>query len=279
MLRLKSLIFGTAALACLFVPAVAQIGPGSPPGVSLSIANTWTAAQTFQGATTLSAALTYGGVTLTNAVDGTGAMVLSNGSQIANLIVTGTLSASILRGGTATNATLVLESTSGSGSGDSTALKTGSQVTAINIDTNQLIALPRISSDVTHTDASVCEDTTSHALYSGSGTLGICLGTSSARYKRNITPLMLGLTEVMRMKPVRFFYRPGRGYDARKPYYGVLAEDLAGVAPELVGKDKGGKPNTADMMGIVPILVRAIQAQQREIAVLRVQIARRPAKG
>lgn len=46
-----------------------------------------------------------------------------------------------------------------------------------------------ITTDATHTDATVCEDTTTHQFYFGLGTVGICLGTSSMRYKTKITPL------------------------------------------------------------------------------------------
>ena len=130
--------------------------------------------------------------------------------------------------------------------------------------------LNAITSDATHTDATVCEDTTSHALYAGSGTAGICLGTSSARYKHGITNLDAGLPQIMALQPRRYFLNPGHG-DTQKPYYGFLAEDGAGVLPELTGYDVEGRPNTFDYLGVVPVLVRAVQEQQAEITALRGQ--------
>lgn len=209
---------------------------------------------------TLNAALTYGGVTLSNAVTGTGNMVLS-----ASPIFTGTPKSPNFAGGSSVSQAMVIETTTGVGSSDSMAFKTGAQSTFLSADTNGLISLPKIASDTAHTDASVCEDTTTHALYSGSGTLGICLGTSSARYKRDINPLDEGLVQVLSLDTKRFFYKPGHGDNGAREQFGFLAEDVFKVMPKLVGLDKTGKPNSVDLLGMVPVMVRAIQQQQDEI--------------
>ncbi len=144
-------------------------------------------------------------------------------------------------------------------------------VTALTIKgATQVVQINAIASDATHTDASVCEDTTTHGLYSGSGTAGICLGTSSARFKHDVTALDAGLPQIMALQPRRYFLNPGHG-DTQRPYYGFLAEDGAGVLPELTGYDAEGRPNTFDYLGIVPVLVRAVQQQQEEITALREQ--------
>ena len=143
---------------------------------------------------------------------------------------------------------------------------------AFTISGAGLAALPKISSDATHTDATLCEDTTTHGIYYGSGTLGICLGTSSARYKHDIAPLDVGLDEIMRIQTVRYYYNADHG-DPNKLQYGVTAEQLQTVLPTLVSLDKDGKPNTADLVGMIPILLHAMQQQQAEIAALKAQIA------
>jgi hypothetical protein len=132
-----------------------------------------------------------------------------------------------------------------------------------------LTSLSDIGTDATHTDASVCEDTTTHTLYSGSGTLGVCLGTSSMRYKHDINHLPLGLAELAALKPVSFYYNKGRGDNGVKLQYGFLAEDMEGVLPNLVDLDKDGKPNSVDLVGLIPVLVHAIQEQQKEIDALK----------
>ena len=125
--------------------------------------------------------------------------------------------------------------TGGTGAG---ATVQNAAVTALTIKgASQLVQLNAIITDATHTDATICEDTTTHALYSGSGTAGICLGTSSARFKHDITALDAGLSQIMALQPRRYFLNPGHG-DTQKPYYGFLAEDGASALPELVGYDE-----------------------------------------
>lgn len=136
-----------------------------------------------------------------------------------------------------------------------------------NVVVGGAVKLTNISTDATHTDATVCEDTTSHQLYFGSGTAGICLGTSSARYKHDVASLDAGLAEIMALKPVQYKLNADRG-DPTKLLYGFTAEQGQKAIPQLVGLDDKGKPNTFDYVGVVPVLVKAIQEQQRKIAKL-----------
>lgn len=132
-----------------------------------------------------------------------------------------------------------------------------------------LAALPLIATDATHTDTTVCQDTTSHTLYFGSGTAGICLGNvSSIRFKDNWTPLGNAVAQVMAIHPGTWTYKPEYG-DPNKVQYGFLAENYAEVLPTLSRFDSEGRPNGVDMMGLVPILTRAIQEQQAEIEALK----------
>lgn len=128
---------------------------------------------------------------------------------------------------------------------------------------------PGITADTALTDTSVCQDTTNHQYYSGSGTLGVCLGTSSARYKRDIEPLPVGLAQIMALRPVQYHYIPGRGDNGARLQYGLTAEEVAPSIPTLVALDRDGKPNSVDLLGMVPILIKAVQEQQAEIAALK----------
>jgi hypothetical protein len=129
------------------------------------------------------------------------------------------------------------------------------------------IANAGIASDSGHTTASVCEDTTSHQFYFGSGTLGVCAGTSSLRYKSDWKPIDVGLPGIMALKPGEYHLKPQFG-DPRKPLYGFLAEDVVSVFPKLVGLDRGGLPNTVDYLGLVPVLVKAVQTVETQIDAL-----------
>lgn len=127
------------------------------------------------------------------------------------------------------------------------------------------IVLTNITTDATHTDRTICQDTTSKQIYFGSGALGVCLGTSSARFKRDINGVDYGLREVMELEPVRYFYRQGYGNDGERELYGFTAEQMAKVMPKLVSLDAGGEPNSTDLVGLVPVLVQALKEQQIEI--------------
>lgn len=133
---------------------------------------------------------------------------------------------------------------------------------------NTSIFLPSITTDATHTDSSLCQDTTTHGVYFGSGTVGICLGTSSARYKHDIHGLGAGIADIMALKPVQFRYNKDYIDSGVKEQYGFLAEDVVKGIPDLVGLDKGKRPNSVDILGIVPVLVNAVQTQQHEIYAL-----------
>lgn len=132
--------------------------------------------------------------------------------------------------------------------------------------------LPNIGTDATKTDATVCEDTTTHQLYFGSGASGVCLGTSSMRFKHDIASLVPGLAEIMKLEPIEYKYNADHG-DPNHKLYGFTAEQGDTALPELVGKDRDGKPNTFDLMGVVPVLVKALQEQESKIEQQESEIA------
>jgi hypothetical protein len=142
----------------------------------------------------------------------------------------------------------------------------------LTVSTAQLVTLPAITSDAGLTDANVCEDTTLHGLHAGSGTLGVCLGTSSKRYKNRIVDLSDGLAQIMALEPKNFFYNPDHGDYGAREQYGFLAEDVVDILPKLTALDSDGKPNSVDILGMVPILVKAMQEQQAKIAALETRL-------
>ena len=88
---------------------------------------------------------------------------------------------------------------------------------------------------------------------------------SDANAKRDVQPLEYGLDEVMRMRPVRYEYKEDEG--VRR--VGLLAQDVAAIVPEVVDVPKD---SSADLglyySDLVPVLVRAIQDQQRQLDAL-----------
>lgn len=122
-----------------------------------------------------------------------------------------------------------------------------------------------ITTDSGHTTSTVCQDTTSHQYYFGSGTVGICLGTSSQRFKHDIIDLRYGISDLDKLRPVEFYYNKGYGDDGANQQYGLIAEEVVNVLPELVRLDSEGKPNSVDLLGTLPIVIHALQQQQAEI--------------
>jgi hypothetical protein len=145
-------------------------------------------------------------------------------------------------------------------------ISTGFAVSGTGVITNTAIA-----TDATHTDATVCEDTTSHTYFFGSGAAGICLGTSSIRFKHDVVSLDKGLNEIMEMRPVEYKLNADKG-DPDKPLYGFIAEDNVKILPKLVGRDGEGNISSFDYMGVVPVLVNAIKEQQKQIDELRAKV-------
>lgn len=247
---------------------------------AITTPNTWT----FSNAAVLSN-ITINNLFANNAIANTVVNTSGIGLYIGTGSTSGSSSGISLNGGGSGSFPII----SGSYNGDTTIspMRQSSGDGNVNIETNsanQLIALsgggielPTIGTDSGNTDATICEDTTSHLLYYGSGTLGICLGTSSSiRFKDVWRPLEnsgVGLVQVMALMPGTYFYKPGIGDGGKHEQFGFLAENYADVLPKLTRVDSEGKPDGIDMLGLVPILTRAIQEQQKEIEDLRHSIA------
>jgi hypothetical protein len=65
--------------------------------------------------------------------------------------------------------------------------------------------------------------------------------TSSRRFKEAIKPMEQASEILFALKPVRFHYRK-KIDPARTPQFGLVAEDVEKVNPDLVTRDKEGKP-------------------------------------
>lgn len=78
---------------------------------------------------------------------------------------------------------------------------------------------------------------------------------SSARYKHDIQPLAIDATQaVLALVPSSFVYN-GKTTEQ----YGFIAEQVASTSPILAGYDSEGKPSTIDDIGIVSVVVKALQ--------------------
>ena len=75
----------------------------------------------------------------------------------------------------------------------------------------------------------------------GSGQLGVA--PSSARFKDEIEPMEKASEAILALKPVTFHYK--KDIDPKGiPQFGLVAEEVEKINPELVVRDKDGKPYT-----------------------------------
>jgi trimeric autotransporter adhesin len=99
-----------------------------------------------------------------------------------------------------------------------------------------------------------------------SGQLGVSL--SSARYKRDIHALGARSRGLLKLRPVTFRYRQD---PEGLRQYGLLAEEVARVYPELVTRGPQGQVETVRYQELIPLLLNELQHQTRQLAELKAQ--------
>src|SRR5262249_288401 len=87
--------------------------------------------------------------------------------------------------------------------------------------------------------------------------------TSSARYKRDIEAMANRSEGLLKLRPVTFSYKDDT---ASAPHYGLIAEEVATVYPELVTRTASGDVQTVKYHELIPMLLNELQRQQRELA-------------
>jgi hypothetical protein len=108
------------------------------------------------------------------------------------------------------------------------------------------------------------------------GQLGVM--TSSARYKEAIRPMQEASDAILSLKPVTFRYKKELDPEA-KPQFGLVAEQVAKVDPDLVVRDDNGKPYTVRYEAVNAMLLneflkehQKVEAQGEEIAELKAAV-------
>ena len=102
------------------------------------------------------------------------------------------------------------------------------------------------------------------------------LGTvvSSKRYKDDIKSMNKASEAIMALRPVTFRYKKELDPD-NIPQFGLIAEDVEKVNPDLVARDADGKPYSVRYEAVNAMLLnefikarRQIDAQQKQIEAL-----------
>ena len=101
--------------------------------------------------------------------------------------------------------------------------------------------------------------------------------TSSARYKKDIKPMGKASESIFALKPVTFLAKD----DAKGiPQFGLIAEEVVKVNPDLVSRDADGRPDSVSYLQINAMLLneflkehKKVEEQQASIAELKSTVA------
>ena len=102
------------------------------------------------------------------------------------------------------------------------------------------------------------------------GTLGVA--TSSRRFKNDIADMGDISAGLMKLRPVTFRYKPSDDSDSPPLEYGLIAEEVADVFPDLVVRDLDDQPLSVRYQLLAPMLLNEYQKQQRTIDELKDQL-------
>jgi Chaperone of endosialidase len=94
--------------------------------------------------------------------------------------------------------------------------------------------------------------------------------TSSRRFKREIKPMDKVSEAILSLKPVTFHYKSAKTNTAQ---FGLIAEEVAEVNPELVIRDKEGKPYTVRYDAVNAMLLNEFLKEHRKVEELEATVA------
>jgi hypothetical protein len=104
-------------------------------------------------------------------------------------------------------------------------------------------------------------------MINSNGRLGVQM--SSARYKRDIQTMGTRSQGLLQLRPVTFRYKDD---EQGERHYGLIAEEVVKVYPELVTRGANGKVESVRYQELIPMLLNE-QQQQRKLVVQAQQLA------
>ncbi len=87
---------------------------------------------------------------------------------------------------------------------------------------------------------------------------------SSARYKEEIQPMAKSSEAILALKPVSFRYKKDLDPEAI-PQFGLVAEEVAKVDPDLVARDEQGKPYTVRYEAVNAMLLNEFLKEHKKV--------------
>jgi len=103
------------------------------------------------------------------------------------------------------------------------------------------------------------------------------LGTiaSARRFKRDIEPMDKASNAILSLKPVIFHYKSD---PKNTPCFGLIAEEVAAVNPDLVVRDKGGQPYSVRYDQVNAMLLNEFLKEHRQVQDLKEIVAEQQSK-
>ncbi len=114
----------------------------------------------------------------------------------------------------------------------------------------ELVSLATYSKDV--------GATTRDLLVDNAGLIGY--QASSIRYKENIID-MVSSNRIYDLRPVKFNYKKDK---RRSIQYGLIAEEVAKIMPEIVSYNKEGEPETVNYSRLIPFILNEMKNRTKE---------------
>ncbi len=102
------------------------------------------------------------------------------------------------------------------------------------------------------------------------GQLGVA--SSSRRYKQDIEPLGDVSERLYDLRPVKFRYITPDEQGNKPVQFGLIAEEVAEVLPEVVYRNAEGKVEGVRYEELTPLLVNEVTQQRKQIAELKQQL-------
>ena len=139
------------------------------------------------------------------------------------------------------------------------------------------------SGDINHTY--IANISSTNVSGSGTDTVTVDLATglighltSSRRYKEAIKPMENASETLYRLNPVTYRYKKATD-PTQSPAFGLIAEEVAEVNPNLVARDAKGQPESVHYEMVNAMLLneflkehRTVEAQQKEIDALKAEL-------
>jgi hypothetical protein len=101
------------------------------------------------------------------------------------------------------------------------------------------------------------------------GQLGTTMPSSSRRFKHEIKPMDTSSEAILSLKPVTFHYKSDK---TNRPEFGLVAEEVAEVNPDLVVRDENGEIYTVRYDAVNAMLLNEFLKEHRKVEQMQKQI-------